>query len=74
MVFIERHERKANELPRSGPQILVERHKKRTDSNLPDGKFNPHDPETIIADVIQKHEGNITEENIGDIVAAFTER
>lgn len=53
--------------PEWAPQILVDRHKKRTDSNLPDGKFNPHDPETIIADVIQKHEGNITEENIEDI-------
>jgi hypothetical protein len=53
--------------PEWAPQILVGRHKKRTDSNLPNGKVNPHDPEVIIADVMQKHGDKITEENIEDI-------
>lgn len=53
--------------PEWAPQILVEQHKKRTDSDAPERKFKTHDPETIIADVIQKHGNKITEENIEDI-------
>lgn len=53
--------------PEWAPQILVEQHKKRTDSDSPERKFKTHDPETIIADVLQKQGGNISEENIENI-------
>ncbi|MEQ1741849.1 MAG: hypothetical protein ABL869_05030 [Candidatus Nitrotoga sp.] len=53
--------------PEWAPQILVEQHKKRTDNDLPERKFKTQDPETIIADVLQKQGGNMSEENIENI-------
>ena len=51
------------EYPEWAPLILVERHKSRVDSKSSERKFKTHDPETIIADVVQRHEG-LTEEGI----------
>lgn len=49
--------------PEWAPQMLVERHKSRVDSNAPERKFKTRDPDAIVADAAQKHEG-MTEENI----------
>lgn len=53
--------------PEWAPEILVERYKSRTDSDSPERKFKTRDPETIIADVMQRHGENITEENVENI-------
>jgi hypothetical protein len=50
--------------PEWAPQILVERHKNRADSNSPERKFKTHDPETIVSDMQNRNGGNITEKNI----------
>lgn len=57
--------------PEWAPKILVERHKKRTDSNAPERKFKTHDPETIIADVIQNHGDSLTKESLEDFRRSF---
>ena len=49
--------------PEWAPPSLVERHKNRMDSNSPDRKFKTRDPDAIVADAAQKHEG-MTEDNI----------
>ena len=53
--------------PDWAPQSLVDRHKSRTDSQSSERKFKTSDPETIIADILRKHDGDITEENVEDI-------
>ena len=49
--------------PEWAPPILVERHKERMDSSSPKRKFKTPDPDAIVADAAQKHEG-MTEEAI----------
>ena len=58
-----RSERGVMKYPEWAPPILVERYKNRVDSNSPERKFKTGDPDKIVADAAQKHEG-MTEESI----------
>jgi len=49
--------------PEWAPSILVERHKSRLDSKSPERKFKTRDPDAIVAEAAQKHEG-MNEESI----------
>ncbi|PTR14515.1 hypothetical protein C8R31_106189 [Nitrosospira sp. Nsp2] len=53
--------------PEWAPQNLVELHKRRMDGGSLESKFKTGDPETVIADLMQTYEGNITKENVEDI-------
>lgn len=53
--------------PEWAPKTLVEQHKRRTEGDQAARKFKTSDPETIIADLVQTHDGDMTEENIEDI-------
>lgn len=53
--------------PEWAPKTLVEQHKRRTDGDQSARKFKTGDPETIIADLIQKHDRDLTEANVEDI-------
>lgn len=52
--------------PEWAPTTLVEQHKRRTEGNQSERKFKTSDPETIIADLKQKHGRDITEANVED--------
>jgi len=50
--------------PEWAPKALVEQHKHRTEGDQSKRMFKTSDPETIIADLVQRHDGDMTEENI----------
>lgn len=49
--------------PEWAPKTLVEQHKRRTEGDQSARKFKTSDPETIIADLKQKHGHDLTEAN-----------
>lgn len=53
--------------PEWAPKTLVEQHKRRTEGDQSARKFKTRDPETIIADIKQKHGHDLTEGNAEDI-------
>ena len=55
------------EYPEWAPKTLVEQHKRRTEGDQSARKFKNIDPETIIADMKQKHGHDLTEANAEDI-------
>lgn len=55
------------EYPEWAPKTLVEQHKQRTEGDQSARKFKTSDPETIIADIKQRHGHDITEPNVENI-------
>lgn len=53
--------------PEWAPKTLIEQHKRRTEGDQSARKFKTSDPETIIANIKQKHGHNLTEANAEDI-------
>ena len=53
--------------PEWAPKTLVEQHKRRTEGDQSERKFKTRDPESIIADINQKHGRDLTESNAEDI-------
>jgi hypothetical protein len=55
------------EYPEWAPKTLVEQHKRRTEGDQSARKFKTSDPETIIADINQRHGRDLTEANTENI-------
>lgn len=54
--------------PEWAPNTLIEQHKRRTEGDQSARKFKAPDPEAIVSDLKNKHEGKITEANSEELI------